>query len=65
MVQEDIILNTEYAPMSVSRAETQSMFLDTMFSSIERKMRYAKNVDGESYPRTLYEKQVKKMRPLA
>ncbi len=61
MNQQDIVLNTEYPPQSTARAETQSMFLDTMFSSIERKTRYAKTLDGKDYPFELYEKKVKKL----
>ncbi len=45
MEQQDMILNTEYAPMGVAWAETQSMFCDTIFSSIERRTRYAKNAE--------------------
>lgn len=65
--QEDIIVNHEYAPSSVAWAETQSMFLDGVFSSAEWKMRYAKNSKGESYPWDLYERKVRKLallRPL-
>lgn len=65
MMQKDAILNTEYLPQSTVRAETQSMFLDTMCSSIERKMRYAKNNDGEAYPFDLYEKKIRKLHIIA
>jgi hypothetical protein len=40
------------------------MFLDTMLSSIEWKDRYAKNAAGESFPFDLYEREIKKLRPL-
>jgi len=62
--QKDVCLNHEYAPMSMSLAETHSMFLDTMLSSIEWKTRYAKNEKGEEYPFELYEKMVKKLHVL-
>ncbi len=62
--QKDVILNQEYAPMSMAWAETQSMFLDTMFSSIEWKTRYAKNVEGKPYPFELYQRKLKKLYPL-
>lgn len=62
---QDVILNTEYPPGSTARAETQSMFLDTMYSSIERKTRYATNAAGERYPRSLYEKKTHQLQPLA
>jgi hypothetical protein len=41
----EICLNTEYPPASTAWDETQSMFLDTMFDSIEWRTRYAKNLD--------------------
>lgn len=53
-LQKDVCLNHEYAPMSTAWAETQSMFIDTLFSSPEWKQRYAKNEVGESYPFELY-----------
>ena len=59
MAYEDVILNVEYPPASTSWAETQSMFMDTMFSSIERKTRYA------DYPFELYEEKMKKLWPLS
>jgi len=59
--QKEVILNQEYAPMSTPWAETQSMFLDTLFSSIEWKIRYAKNKDGASYPFELFERKVRKL----
>ncbi len=65
MEQKDVILNTEYPPQWVAWAETQSMFLDTMFSSIERKMRYATSLEGEKYPFDLYEKKVRKLHILS
>lgn len=60
MDQADVCLNTEYPPCSTAWAETQSMFLDTMFSSVEWKMRYARTLEGEAYPFSLYEAKVKK-----
>lgn len=63
-VQKDVCLNHEYAPMSTALAETHSMFLDTLFSSIEWQTRYAKNAEGETYPFELYEKMVKKLHVL-
>ena len=62
--QKEVILNHEYAPMATSWAETQSMFLDTLFSSIEWKMRYAKNKNMETYPFELFERKVKKLNVL-
>jgi len=47
--QVDVCLNTEWPPASIAWAETHSQFLDTMFSSIEWKIRYLKNKDGEIY----------------
>ncbi len=63
--QPDVILNQEYAPMSTAWAEVQSMFLDTLFSSIEWKTRYAKNAAGQPYPFELFERKVRKLRLLA
>ncbi|TSC70754.1 MAG: putative peptidase [Parcubacteria group bacterium Gr01-1014_46] len=65
--QVDVCVNHEYYPMSTSWAETQSMFLDTVFSSPEWEAKYAVNSKGESYPFDLYERIVKKtytVRPL-
>ncbi|OGZ66154.1 MAG: hypothetical protein A3C50_01540 [Candidatus Staskawiczbacteria bacterium RIFCSPHIGHO2_02_FULL_43_16] len=63
--QPDVILNQEYAPMSTSWAEVQSMFLDTLFSSIEWKTRYAVNAAGQPYPFELFERKLKKLHVLA
>lgn len=52
--QKDVCLNHEYAPMTAAWAETHSMFIDTMFSSIEWKTRYAKNAEGKVYPFELF-----------
>ncbi|MFZ3020241.1 MAG: hypothetical protein WA051_01825 [Minisyncoccia bacterium] len=65
--QTEVCMNTEYPPASTAWAETQSMFLDTVFSSIEWKSRYAKNKDGVGYPLELFERKVKRLhilRPL-
>ncbi|MEI6022806.1 MAG: M3 family metallopeptidase [bacterium] len=64
ITQQDICNNHEYAPMSTAWAETQSMFLDTLFSSIEWRMRYAKNAQGDSYPFDLFTRRVQKLAPL-
>lgn len=58
-VQQDVCLNHEYPPNSVSWSETHSMFLDTVSSSVEWRMRYAKNKSGQSYPFELFEKKLK------
>ena len=62
--QQEVILNQEYSPMSMSWAETQSMFLDTLFSSIEWKTRYAMDPNGNAYPFELFEKTAIKLHPL-
>jgi len=62
--QKDVCLNHEYAPMTAAWAETHSMFLDTMFSSIEWKMRYAKDKNGSSYPFELFANIVEKLHVL-
>jgi oligoendopeptidase F len=59
--QREVCLNHEYAPMSTAWAETQSMFMDTIFSSIEWCTRYAKDKDGNPYPFDLYERRVRKL----
>ncbi len=63
--EREVCLNHEYAPSSMAWSETQSMFLDTMFSSIEWCMRYAKNAEGESYPFELFERKTKQLELLA
>ena len=60
----EVAVNHEYAPQSTAWAETQSMFLDTMFGSIEWRTRYAKNSKGEVYPFSLFERMVEKLYPL-
>ena len=62
--EREVILNQEYAPMSMAWAETQSMFLDTVMSSIEWRTRYAKDKNGNPYPFELYERKVKKLAPM-
>lgn len=61
----DSCVNSEYAPMSTAWAETQSMFMDSMFSSIEWRLRYAENKKGEPYPIDLYKRMVKKLSPMS
>jgi Zn-dependent oligopeptidase len=62
--QKDVCVNTEYPPSTVSWAETQSMFMDSISSSIEWKMRYAKNNSGGSYPFNIFERKVRAIQPL-
>ncbi len=62
---KDVCLNHEYAPMSTAWAETQSMFLDNVYSSIEWRVRYAKTLDGASYPFELFERKVEALHPVA
>ena len=57
--QEEVCINTEYPPATVSWAETHSMFMDSISDSIEWKMRYAKNSNGVAYPFELFEKKLK------
>ena len=63
-IQKDACLNSEYPPATVSWAETQSMFMDTISSSIEWKTRYAKDKDGNKYPFELFERKLKAVYPL-
>ncbi len=60
-IQTEACINTEYPPASTAWAETQSMFLDTLYSSIEWRMRYAKNAQGESYPFDLFKRRIEKL----
>ena len=62
--QPDVCLNHEYAPMTAAWAETHSMFMDTMFDSIEWKQRYAKNAAGEAYPLSLFQEKEEKINVL-
>lgn len=62
--QLDVCVNHEYAPMSVAWAETQSIFMDSMFGSIEWRNRYAANEGGKLYPFELFERKLKKLHPL-
>ncbi len=63
-LQEDVCINSEYPPSTISWAETHSMFMDTMASSIEWCMRYAKNAAGEAYPFSHFEKKLRALHPL-
>lgn len=62
--EREVFLNHEYPPATASWDETQSMFMDTIYSSIEWKTRYAKDQNGASYPLDLFERKVKKLHPL-
>ena len=63
--ETEAIVNTEYPPASTAWDETQSMFLDTMLSSMEWNSRYALSNEGEAFPLALFEREVKKLRALA
>lgn len=58
---QDVCMNNEYPPSSTAWAETQSMFMDTIFSSIEWETRYAKNAEGKAYPFDLFERKLEKL----
>ncbi len=63
--QTEVCLNTEWPPASIAWAETHSQFLDTMFSSIEWRTRYAKDSNGTSYPFELFERKARQVRILS
>lgn len=63
--EQEVCLNTEWPPASTAWAETHSQFLDTLFSSIEWRTRYAKDKAGNSYPMEIFERKVRKLRILA
>lgn len=63
-IQKDVCLNTGYPPSTVSWAETHSMFMDSISSSIEWKIRYAKDKNGNPYPFDIYERKLKAVYPL-
>ncbi len=62
--QTEVCVNHEYPPLSTAWAETQSMFMDSISSSVEWKTRYARNQKGETYPFSLYQKKLEKIYPL-
>ncbi len=62
--QEDVCVNTEYPPETVSWAETHSMFMDLISDSIEWRTRYAKNDKGDFYPFDIFERKLKVVFPL-
>ncbi len=62
--QEDVCINHEYPPNTVSWAETHSMFMDTISSSIEWRTRYARDKDENMYPSELFERKMRKIFPL-
>lgn len=55
----------EFAPSSVAFAETQSMFLDSLLSDADWRVRYAKNDKGEAAPWSLIEKDIHCSQPHA
>jgi hypothetical protein len=63
-MQADVCINHEYPPSTVSWAETHSMFMDTISSSVEWRTRYAQNSKGEYYPFELFERKLKAIYPL-
>lgn len=63
--ETEVCVNNEYPPASTAWDETQSMFLDAMLSSIEWADRYAISDEGESYPFELFEREVRRLRPLS
>jgi len=63
-LQPDACVNHEYPPSTVSWAETHSMFMDTISSSIEWRTRYARNENGEPYPFELFERKQKAVHPV-
>ena len=66
--QVEVCLSTEWPPASIAWAETHSQFLDHMFSSIEWRVRYAKDKDGKPYPFELFERKARQtsiLSPLA
>jgi Zn-dependent oligopeptidase len=65
MDQTENCLNSEYPPATSPWAETQSMFLDSVFSSTEWRTRYAKNQKDQAYPFAIFERKVKKLHALS
>ena len=63
-MQPDACVNHEYPPSTISWAETHSMFMDTISSSIEWRTRYAMNGKGEHYPFDLFERKMRAVQPL-
>ncbi|MEI6305011.1 MAG: M3 family metallopeptidase [Candidatus Taylorbacteria bacterium] len=63
-IQEDVCINHEYPPNTVSWAETHSMFMDTISSSIEWRTRYARDKDGNRYPFDIFERKLKAVHPI-
>lgn len=62
--EREVFFNHEYPPMSMPWAETQSMFLENIFSSIGWRVRYAKNKESKPYPLELFERKVRALYPL-
>lgn len=62
--QRETCLNHEYPPASTAWAETQSMFMDTIFSSYEWRSRYAVNNEGVTYPFDLFERKARTLHAL-
>ncbi len=62
--QSEICLNTDYPPASSAWNETQSMFFENIYRSIEWKTRYALNEKGEGYPLSFFERKMKRLHKL-
>ncbi len=59
--REEVFFNHEYPPSSTAWDETQSMFMDTIFSSPEWRARYALDKSGNPYPFDLFERKIRKL----
>lgn len=62
--QAEVCLRSEYSPMSAAWAETHSMFIDSIFESVEWRTRYAKDAAGTMYPFDLYQRELIKLQPI-
>ena len=62
--QTEACVNNEYPPASTAWDETQSMFLDSLLSSVEWTTRYAKDIQGKKYPFSLFQREVRKLHRL-
>ncbi len=55
----------EFPPTSMSYAETQSMFFDSLLGDADWLQRYAKNRDGESIPEDIIRSRIESQQPFA
>ncbi|MCC7535915.1 MAG: peptidase M3 [Deltaproteobacteria bacterium] len=64
ILQDSPCFSQEFAPTSVAYAETQSMFMDSLLSDADWRVRYARDASGHAMPVSLIERCIREEQPL-